>query len=117
MIEYIHTQYEDVPESYELTVLTCIYTLTATGDHHSGEYEWYSNGGHQCGRCTETTDREDVREVQQEIERMLFKPWTPAELGVLCRQWIKLSSANNNIEYYKKWRHDYFASNELNYPC
>ena len=63
-----------------------MYTHTATCDHHSGEYEWYSNCGHQCGHCTKTTDREDVRGAGGDYSnRKLLQSW------------------------------EYFAGNELNY--
>ena len=53
-----------------------MYTLTATSDHHSGEYEWYSNGGQQCGCCTETTDREDVRSAGGDYSNQkLLQSW------------------------------------------
>ena len=94
---------------------TTTHTPTTTGDHHSGEYEWYSNGGHQCGCCTETTDREDLRGAGGDFIQTLDSCRAGSALQaiplhwilqtmtswLLCRQWIKLSIANNCIEYYK----------------
>ena len=76
---------------YKLTVLTCTHTHTHTHTHTLLQVTTTLVSMSDTVMVDTNVDAvlrpltEKEREVQEE---MLFKPRTPAELGVLCSQWI-----------------------------